>query len=106
VTTGGLLAVPGANIGRFSRNEFSVVPQVGLNVGYQLCDNIQIFGGYTCLYWTNVVRPGGQIDPVLDVNRIPNFGGGPAATSNRPVVPFADSTFWAHGVSAGVRLSW
>lgn len=106
VTTGGLLAVPGANIGRFSRNEFSVVPQVGLNVGYQLTDNIQVFGGYTCLYWTNVVRPGGQIDPVLDVNRIPNFGGGPAATSNRPVVPFADSTFWAHGVSAGVRLSW
>jgi hypothetical protein len=106
VTPGGLLALPGANAGRFDRNEFSIVPQIGINLGYQVSPNVVIFGGYTCLYWTNVVRPGAQIDPTLDVNRIPNFGGGPPATANRPIVPFIDQTFWAQGVSAGIRFSW
>ena len=106
VVPGGLLALPGANIGKFTHNEFSVVPQVGLNVGYQLTENIQIFGGYTCLYWTRVVRPGEQIDTVLDINRIPNFGTAPAATTVRPAVPFRQSDFWAQGVSIGVAFSW
>jgi Putative beta barrel porin-7 (BBP7) len=106
VVAGGLLAVPGGNIGNFSKNTFSVVPQLGLNVGYQLTENVQVFGGYTFLYWTKVVRPGDQIDTTLDVNKIPNFGGGPAATSNRPIVPFQTSDFWAQGVSIGVAFSW
>jgi len=103
---GGLLALPGANIGKFTNNEFSVVPQLGVNVGYQITENIQIFAGYTCLYWTNVVRPGSQIDPVLDVNRIPNFGTAPTATTVRPIVPFHQTDFWAQGISIGVAFSW
>ena len=106
VVPGGLLALPGANIGKFEQNQFSVVPQVGLNIGYQLTENCQIFAGYTCLYWTNVVRPGEQIDTVLDVNRIPNFGTAPSATTVRPIVPFRQSDFWAQGVSIGVAFSW
>jgi hypothetical protein len=53
-----------------------------------------------------VVRPGRQIDPVLDINRIPNFGTAPPATSVRPTVPFAQTDFWAQGVNLGVRLTW
>jgi hypothetical protein len=105
-TAGGLLALPGANIGKFTKNEFSFVPQIGLNVGYQVCDNITVFAGYDCLYWSHVLRPGTEIDPVLNVNRIPNFGGGPAATSARPIVPFNQQSFWAQGVSVGVKFSW
>jgi Putative beta barrel porin-7 (BBP7) len=106
VFNGGLLALPGANIGRFTNDETSVVPQVGVNVGYQVSPNCSVFAGYSCLYWTNVVRPGHQIDPVLDINRIPNFGTAPAATTVRPIVPFNQSDFWAHGVNVGVRFSW
>jgi len=105
VQSGALLAIPGRNIGRWENNEFSTVSELGVTVGYQVHPNVQIFGGYTCLYWTNVVRPGSEIDPVLDVTRIPNFGG-PPATSARPIVPFNQVDFWAQGVSAGVRFSW
>jgi hypothetical protein len=105
-TPGGLLALSGANIGKFTKNEISIVPQIGLNVGYQLTDNISIFGGYDCLYWRHVLRPGTEIDPVLDVNKIPNFGGGPAATSARPIVPFSQQSFWAQGLSVGVKFCW
>jgi hypothetical protein len=104
---GGLLALPGANIGRFTNNEVSVVPQIGVNVGYQLSPNCSVFAGYSILYWTNVVRPGRQIDTVLDVNRIPNFGTAAAAAATvRPIVPFTQSDFWAQGVNVGVRFSW
>ena len=105
VQPGGLLAIPGRNIGRWENNEFSTVSELGVTVGYQLSPNVQVFGGYTWLFWTNVVRPGSEIDPVLDTTRIPNFGGAPA-TSARPFVPFNQVDFWAQGVSAGVRFSW
>lgn len=102
---GALLAVPGRNLGRWDKNEFSTVSELGVTVGYQITPNVQLFGGYTFLYWTNVVRPGSEIDPVLDTTRIPNFGGAPA-TSPRPIVPFNQVDFWAQGVSAGIKLSW
>ena len=105
VRPGGLLALPGANIGRFTNNEVSTVTELGLNVGYQLTPNLQLIGGYTWLYWTHVVRPGTEIDPVLDVNRIPLFTGAPA-TAVRPIVPFSQQNFWAQGVSVGLRLSF
>jgi hypothetical protein len=107
VTTasGGLLAIPG-NIGHYTKSEFGFVPQLGLTVGYRVCEWLEVFGGYDCLYWQHVLRPGTEIDPVLNVNRIPNFGGGPAATASRPIVPFSQQSFWAQGVSAGVKVSW
>ena len=105
VQPGALLALPGRNIGSFDNNEFSTASELGVTVGYQITSNIQIFGGYSCLYWTNVVRPGSEIDPVLDTTRIPNFGG-TAPTSVRPFVPFNQVDFWAQGVSAGIRFSW
>jgi hypothetical protein len=105
VQPGGLLALPGRNIGRFTNNEFSTVSEAGVTVGYQLSPNVQIFGGYSVLYWTHVVRPGSEIDPVLDTTRIPNFGGA-APTAARPAVLFNQVDFWARGVSAGVKFSW
>jgi hypothetical protein len=104
---GGLLALP-SNIGTSTQNRFSVVPQVGLKVGYNLTDNLRVFACYDFLYWTNVVRPGDQIDTNLNVTQIPNFGTSPAFAppSNivRPIVPFATSSYFAHGFSAG--LEW
>jgi hypothetical protein len=107
--TGGLLALP-SNIGSFSQNRFSVVPQIGLRVGYNVTDNVRLFVGYDFLYWSNVVRPGDQVDTNINVSQIPNFnpvgGGAFAPPSNivRPIVPFATSGYFAQGVSVG--LEW
>lgn len=106
VAPGGLLAL-NSNIGRYSRDEFSVVPEVGVNLGYQVTDHWKAFVGYNFLYWTNVLRPADQIDTVLDASRIPFFLPNAAVpTTNRPAVPFRDSDFWAHGITAGVEYRW
>jgi hypothetical protein len=104
---GGLLALP-SNIGHFSQNRFSVVPEVGINLGYQLTDRVRAFAGYNFLYWSNVVRPGEQIDPVLDITQIPNFAppGTPSAGQNRPRVSFKESDFWAQGLTFGLEFTY
>lgn len=100
---GGLLALP-SNIGTFNRDRFAVVPEVGANVGYQLNKHVRFTLGYTFLLISNVVRPGEQIDPGLNINEIPNFEKGPPPIRVGPVVPFSETAFWAQGVNLGVQF--
>lgn len=102
----GLLALA-SNSGRDTRGAFAVVPEVGVNLGFQITENFRLFGGYTFLYWSRVVRPGDQVDRTLNPNLIPTsatFGlaGGPA----RPARTGAETDFWAQGISAGLEFRY
>jgi hypothetical protein len=106
---GGLLAITGANAGRYSDSVFSVVPEVGLNLGYQLTSRLKVFVGYNFLYWGNVLRPGNAIDPNIDAARIPNFlppGATPIAGVPRPAPQFHSSGFAVQGISFGLQFNW
>jgi hypothetical protein len=99
---GGLLAQR-SNIGHYSRNVFGFVPEVNLNVGYQLTDHCRLYLGYNFMYWTNVVRPGNQIDPVINTAQLPPpQPGGPA----RPAFTFRGSDFWAQGINFGLEFRY
>jgi hypothetical protein len=112
VFTGGLLALS-SNIGHFERDRFSVVPEAGVTLGYQLTDAVRLFAGYNFLFWSNVVRPGEQIDPVLNPRLIPNFCKLQPSqcppnnvTLARPMFQFRETSFWAQGLTAGVELKY
>ena len=105
---GDLLALP-SNIGSHERSVFSAVPEIDLNVGYRFNEHVRAFVGYNFLYWSSVVRPGDQIDRVLDVTTIPNFQLPPGVAPtgmNRPAVPFKESGFWAQGFNAGIEFRY
>ena len=53
---GGLItpAVPGGFTSH--ADHFSIIPQLGANVGYQLTNSIRAYVGYNIMYWTNVAR--------------------------------------------------
>jgi hypothetical protein len=103
---GGLYALP-SNIGHFSQTRFAVVPDVGLKIGYDLTDHIQLFVGYDVLYWSSVLRAGDQIDRSLDANKIPNFGGQfPATAQVRPVPLLQTTGYWAQGFNAGILIRY
>jgi hypothetical protein len=103
---GGLLALP-SNIGSFSRDHFAVVPEVGLTLGLQVTPRIKLLLGYTFLYWSNVVRPGNQIDRVIDISQVPNTGLiVPSAGLTRPAVLFKSTDFWAQGLSFGMEFKF
>lgn len=106
---GGLLALPGANIGRHSQNRFAVMPEVGLQIGYHLTQHMRVAVGYNLLYLSSVLRPGDQIDTGLDVARIPNFPLNPTPTPlavARPWVPMKETDFFAQGISFSVQFTW
>jgi hypothetical protein len=104
VANAGLLALA-SNSGHFTRDSFGVVPEIGGNLGFQFTQHIRGFVGYSFLYWTNVARPGDQVDTVINVNQVPTsvtFGaaGGPA----RPAFLFHSTDFYAHGVNFGLEF--
>ncbi|MCI0376598.1 MAG: BBP7 family outer membrane beta-barrel protein [Gemmataceae bacterium] len=99
---GGFLAQP-SNSGRFSRDEFAVVPEVGVNVGYKVCENFRLGIGYTFVYFDNVLRPGEQMEGVA-ATRPPLFFLGQAGAG--PTFTFRETDFWAHGVNVRVEVSY
>src|SRR5262249_59900165 len=103
---GGLLALS-SNIGHYDRERFTVIPEVGLNVGYELSEHCRLTVGYNFLYWSSVVRPGDQIDRNVDVTLIPNFIASDLPTGQRRPAPLLQKTdFWAQGLSVGVEIKW
>jgi hypothetical protein len=103
---GGILAQP-TNIGRTVRNEFSVVPEVGINLGYQITPNLKAVVGYNFLYWSNVARPGDQIDRTVNFTQVPidpTFG--PLNGAARPALTPHSTDFWAQGINLGLQLQF
>ncbi len=104
---GGLLALP-TNSGRFNRDEFAVVPEVGINLGYQVTDHMRAYVGYTFLYWSDVVRPGDQIDRAVNASQLPTSVGPPSTLTGpaRPAFAFHSTDFWAQGINFGVEFRY
>jgi hypothetical protein len=91
---------PGGNIGTYTRSRFSAIPELDLNLHFQVTQVWRINVGYSLLYLTNVVRPGNQIDTTVDPNRFP-----PATTpvSQHPVFTFNEQSVWLQGVNLGLE---
>lgn len=101
---GGLLAQR-TNMGTFEANQFSVVPELGVTLGYQLTQHTRLTVGYTLIYWSGVARAGDQIDLDVNPNLLPPETvpfTGPA----RPEFNLVESDFWAQGLNAGVDIRW
>jgi hypothetical protein len=101
---GGLLTGATTNIGNFSRKKLSVIPEVGLNIGYQWSDHVRLYVGYDFLYWSDVARSGQQINTTVNPTRV--FGSTTATGPAQPAVLFRDSDFWAQGVNFGVQFRY
>lgn len=98
------LLVQNTNSGQYTRTVFSVIPQFGVNLGYQLTDHCRVYVGYDLMVWTNVARPGRQIDRVVNPSQLPTVNGpGQLVGAPRPAFSFQDSTFWAQGLVAGME---
>jgi Putative beta barrel porin-7 (BBP7) len=106
VTSGGVLALP-SNIGTYHRNIFGIVPETGLTVGADITKWLRLTAGYSFLYWSQVARPGNQIDRNVNKGQVPSdfvFGvtTGPAA----PIFHFNEEAFWLNNFNFGVELRY
>jgi hypothetical protein len=98
----GFLALP-TNIGIYTQNGFSVIPELGVTVGFNVTCRLKATVGYTLLYWSRVTRPADQIDTYLNSTQM--LGGAPVGvTSPRP--GFVTTDFWAQGINAGLEYQF
>jgi hypothetical protein len=99
---GGVLALP-TNIGTYDRNDFSVMPEFGITLGYDLACRWKATFGWSFLYWSSVMRPADQIDVNVNPTQFPpgTLRGDPAPAF-RPVT----TDFWAQGFNAGLEYRY
>ena len=93
---GGFLAL-GSNSGEFSHSRFSVIPEFGINLAWNVSCLWTANIGYNFIYVTNVARPGDQIDLNIDPNQFP-----PAISGNQPAFAFNDTDVWIQGINIGL----
>lgn len=96
--TGGLLALP-SNIGVYDADQLSVIPELGVTCGYDLTCHLRATVGYSFIYWSNVARPGDQIDLNVDPSQFPGQG---QTTGYRPTFVQHNTDFWAQGINVGL----
>ncbi len=104
-TKDGLLLTQTTNIGSYARNEFSVIPQIGATVGFQMTPRFRFTGGYTLMYWGNVVRPGDQIDQNVNPDYL-NYTTVDDGAPFSPKFAFNETDLWAHGLNFGGEYRW
>jgi hypothetical protein len=97
---GGLLA-QSTNIGQYEQNRFTVIPELGVTLGYDLTCRLRATLGYSFLYWSTVARPGSLLD--TNVSQLPPE---PAAGARYPAFAFAASDFWAQGLNFGLEYRY
>jgi hypothetical protein len=108
-TPGGLLAVPGANIGHWEQSRFAVAPEIGINLGYQVTQNLKVFVGYNFLAISSVVRPGGVVNTSIDAARVPNLlppGTGTPITPAQPFPQMHTNGYFIQGINFGLMYRW
>lgn len=105
--TGDLLALS-TNIGQYDSKAFAWAPQIALTLGYRLSQQLSVKVGYSGVFLSRVLRPGGVIDMGVNEMYIPDptdpdlVPTGPA----RPAAAFAETTYWAHGFNLGLDYRW
>ena len=86
------------NIGDYQRDVFAMIPELGVTIGYYLTPRLHATVGYTFLYMSNVVRPGGVIDTELNLSQLDGaLNGAP-----HPLFTWQSTDAWAQGVNFGL----
>lgn len=102
---GGAFALP-TNIGGHKKTFFSVIPEVNVNLGYEVMDNLRLQIGYTFLYVSKMMWATNQIDRDINPTQSVLISDDPDATLVGTASPTALSktdSLWVQGVSVGLE---
>ncbi len=97
-----------ANSGVFGNDTFAVVPEVGISVAYQPTCWFKLKLGYNWMYWTNVIRPGAQVDRVINPIGVPTRREfqSDIYEPQRPGVAFNQTDIWLQAITLGVEFTF
>jgi hypothetical protein len=101
--TGGLLALS-TNIGNHHSDDWTVIPELKLDVSWRATENVRLRLGYSILGLDRFVRAADQVDFIVNSNFLPPAASpvGPA----RPAFILKRDDIWVQTLSLGVELSF
>jgi len=103
---GGVLA-NASNIGRYTNEDYAVIPEFNAAVGVNLTRNLTVSMGYNLLYIDNVVRPGTLVNPVVNRAQIPASSTyGSANTIPTFTELFKTQEFFLHGANFSMTFKY
>lgn len=105
---GGYLAQP-TNEGNFRDANFAVLPEVGMNVGYDVTARLNLFVGFSAFYLSQAARSAEQISPLVNPSQSPAFTNvnSTALVGQAAPLPTLDiGNFWAYGLNFGGQFKW
>jgi len=95
------------NVGKVHHSEFSIIPELGVNLGLQFAPQVRGFVGFTFLYWTEVLRPGDQIDNRVNTTLVPtslDYTG--IVTAPMAPIRLNPADFWVMGLNFGLEFNF
>jgi hypothetical protein len=101
---GGLYALP-SNSGTKKRTQFSVIPEVELNMGYNVTECLALTLGYNFLYVTNVLRAPNQLSRYINPTQSVSWAGTEDLVlvgEPEPKHRLKSSNMWVQGVNVGL----
>lgn len=105
--SGGLYVQP-SNQGTYSRGKFAFLQDIDLRLTYNFTSWFQVSLGYSLIYMSSFVRPGDQIDPVVnDQNlRYLNPADRTPSTLPNPTFVWRAHSFVVQGITFGAQFQY
>ena len=91
-----------SNMGVYRRDQFAVIPELNLKLGFQITQGLRATAGYNFTYVSRVARPGNEVD--FTVN--PPYSPGAAQIVARPQYLNNPTDLWLQGFTVGFDYRW
>jgi hypothetical protein len=101
---GGLYALV-SNIGSHHTHDWTVLPELGANLAWQVTPNVRVTVGYSVLWLDRIARAADQIDFTINPAFIPPATAIPGATDH-PAFFLIRNDMWLQTANVGVELSY
>lgn len=85
-----------SNIGTYERDRMTAIPELGFTLGYSLNDCVKLTGGYTAIYFPNVVLAGDHVDTRVSPSQVNAF----------PAFTWQETDHWAQAITMGLEWNY
>lgn len=99
----GLYAQP-SNVGNYRTTQLAMAWEAGTKLNFDITERLRFQVGYAFLYLNRTVRPGDQMDRIINIQPLLAGNAIPPALPGPPT--FRQSTFYAHMLNLGLEFSY
>jgi len=99
----GLLAQSATNGGVHTQDEFAFMTDTGIKLNYYVRERFKLSIGYSLMYWSNVLRPGDQVNLNVDARLL---NPAPPLDATEPSFAFDTTKFYIEGLTLGMDFAF